>query len=75
MPRDEFPVDGAGNPLCWPDPEQPDWYVDAWNGIYPSREFALRETQYWTAKEEDRILSFGEGIVDECEAERRLGLS
>jgi hypothetical protein len=69
----QFPLDSDGKPLAWPDPAQPDWYIDAWNGIYDSRDFALCEAQYWVATEADRILAYGERPVDEAEAERRRG--
>lgn len=55
----EFPTDCDGNPLAWPDPNQPTWYVDAWNGIYDSREFALAESRDWVATEDERRLAFG----------------
>ena len=55
-----FPTDREGKPLAWPDPDQPDWYVDAWNGIYESRDFALAESRFWTRDESERTLEYGE---------------
>jgi hypothetical protein len=68
----DFPIDREGKPLAWPCPTQPEWYVDAWNGIYDSREDALRESVFWTAEEADRTLSYGEDIVSEDEMLRRV---
>lgn len=56
----EFPTDSAGLPLAWPDPNQPEWYIDAWNGIYDSRESALAEVPFWVALESERTLAHGE---------------
>ena len=71
-----FPLDKDGNPLAWPDPDAPAWYVDAWNGIYDSRAFALAESKDWgTATEDERVLAFGETTVDEMEVERRREIS
>jgi hypothetical protein len=54
----------------WPDPHQPGWWIDAWNGIYNDLEMALQDAaggvgRPWT-------LRHGEGVVDEAEVERRL---
>ena len=67
----EFPTDSAGLPLAWPDPGQPNWYVDAWNGIYDSREFALAESRDWVATEAERTLAYGEAPRhdDDCDVE------
>lgn len=62
MPPD-FPIDSDGQPLAWPDPNQPGRYIDAWNGIYDSRESALAESEYWIASENERQLAHGESPV------------
>jgi hypothetical protein len=67
----DFPLDTNGNPLAWPDPDFPNWWIDAWNGIYDSRESALAESRDWVATEHDRVLSYGERLIDEAELERR----
>lgn len=67
----EFPLDSDGRPLAWPAPDSPTWYIDAWNGIYDSREFALSESRDWTATEAERVLAYGEDSIDEAEFIRR----
>ena len=56
----EFPLDSYGRPLAWPDPHQPGWYIDAWNGVYGSRDEALSESRDWVATEAERVLAYGE---------------
>lgn len=67
----EFPLDSDGKPLAWPDPATAGWYVDAWNGLYPTRDAAIAESKDWTADESTRVLSFGEPAVSSGEFERR----
>ena len=68
----QFPADRAGQPLAWPDPHHPDWYIDAWNGTYPSKRAALDQVRHWTATEAQRVLAHGESPIDEDEVNRRL---
>lgn len=63
-----FPRDRDGNPLAWPDPHQPEWYLDAWNGVYDSLASALAESRDWVANEAERTLAFGEPMKVSDEA-------
>lgn len=63
-----IPQDKDGKALAWPDPDGSDWYIDAWNGIYTNRDELLREIPHWIAKEEDRVLAYGEAAKSADEA-------
>jgi hypothetical protein len=72
-PHDDIPLDSAGAPLAWPDPADPDsgWHIDAWNGVYESRQDVIDEARYWTAEESTRVLAYGEEMIAEDEMLRR----
>jgi len=59
----------------WPDPKNPGWFIDAWNGIYDSLEEALQEAVDgdWTNNDPGPwILQKGESIITTDEAAQRL---
>lgn len=70
-----FPLDNDGNPLAWADPKGVLSYVDAWNGYYSDRAEAIAEVPRWTASPDERVLAYGEGLVDEDEANKRRGVN
>ena len=55
----------------WPDPHNPGWWVDAWNGSYDNLTLALEDTANAGASNQPRILRRGEGIISEDKAEYR----
>jgi hypothetical protein len=60
----------SGTPhYIWPDPNQPGWWVDAWNGIYDNLDLALEDAANGVGT--PWILHKGEGIIPEEEADRR----
>jgi hypothetical protein len=52
----------------WADPSGDGW-VDAWNGWYSDLAMAMRDGSNGVGR--PWLLSYGEGIIDEAEQERR----
>jgi hypothetical protein len=58
----------------WPSPDNTGWWVDAWNGAYPSLAEALRESKVGDWANNDpgpRVLAYGENTITQDEVDAR----